>query len=54
MTATPSVLRTVEETVMRSLFPLVACGLLLLTPWIGAWALLLLTYGWWRIVTRVA
>jgi len=46
-------LRSIEETVMRSLFPLVACGLLLLTPWIGGWALLGLTFVWWRIVTRI-
>lgn len=39
---------------MRSLFPLVACGLLLLVPFIGPWPLLVLTFGWWHVVTRIA
>jgi hypothetical protein len=38
---------------MRSLFPLVACALLLLVPLIGPWLLLVLTFAWWRIVTRI-
>jgi hypothetical protein len=41
------------EILTRSLFPLVALLLLGLLPWIGAYAFLIATFVWWRIVTRI-
>ncbi len=37
----------------RSLLPLVALGLLLGTLLWGPWVSLVLTYLWWRLVTRI-
>ena len=39
--------------VVRSLFPLVAIGLLASVPWIGPWWFLGATFAWWRVVTLV-
>ena len=41
------------EIAMRSLFPLIAIALLLLVPWIGAWAFAGATFVWWRVVTTI-
>jgi hypothetical protein len=41
------------EIAMRSLFPLLAIVLLLLVPWIGAWAFAAATFVWWRVVTTI-
>ena len=40
--------------VLRSLYPFVACTLLVATMWLGPWWLLVATLVWWRIVTRIA
>lgn len=45
--------QVITETVMRSLFPLMTCLLLLLVTLIGPWSLPVTTYVWWRLVTRV-
>lgn len=45
--------RTPLEIVHRSLFPLVALALLALLPLTGPWFLLVATFVWWRIVTRI-
>jgi hypothetical protein len=42
-----------REIVSRSLFPLVALLLLALLPLVGPWFLLVATFVWWRIVTRI-
>ncbi|MCK5941898.1 MAG: hypothetical protein KAI24_08030 [Planctomycetes bacterium] len=47
-------LHAIHDVVMRSLFPLVACALLLAVPWIGPWVFVVVTFLWWRVVTRVA
>ena len=38
----------------RSLFPIVALGLILGTLWWGPWVSLALSLTWWRIVTHYA
>lgn len=38
----------------RSLFPLVALGLVLGTVLWGPWVTLVLAFAWWNVVTRVA
>jgi hypothetical protein len=51
---------TAEQTVsprlilLRSLYPIVALGILLGTTLWGPWVSLLLVAGWWNVVTRVA
>lgn len=45
--------QAITETVTRSLFPLMACVLLLLVTLVGPWSLPVTTYVWWRLVTRV-
>jgi hypothetical protein len=44
---------SLSEIVTRSLLPLVALLLLMLLPWIGAYAFLVATFVWWRIVTWI-
>ena len=41
------------EIVARSLFPLVAIGLLATVLWLGPWWFLGATLVWWRVVTLV-
>jgi len=42
-----------RDFVMRSLLPLAALLLVVSTPWIGPWGLLLATVGWWNVVKRI-
>lgn len=41
------------EIVARSLFPFVTLLLLALLPLLGAYAFAILTFVWWRVVTRI-
>lgn len=53
LAVTRSVSWSPPEIVRRSLFPLVALLLLALLPLTGPWFLLVATFVWWRIVTRI-
>ena len=44
---------SVAQIASRSLFPLMAIALLASSIWIGPWLVLVLTFVWWRMVTRV-